>query len=349
MMILTDKMLALAFDVRDAKPWEILDDTCLFAVQLSCGQKGYCCVMGNGGEHYSVALYIGQRGFTDFMRTLDMGNESGIETLELGMQLDYIACDFSNADMLDPMQKKRTKEYASATGRKIRRPYGWPDFVRHAAGKPIQYLTDESDATAITEALEAVLALLRKLEDTDAVSLGFDPDREYPTGEGGKTIPLLTPNADGTYHFGTTVLPPVLQNCYEPTVFRNDIMRHAISKLPQKGTLECKYFHLPSALPGVEGQAQLLPVLLCVNELEFVHPVFPKDEDTMGAEYLPHYLGEWLLDRKQRPREIQVCEKRTEALLQDFCKRCGIKLTLCPSLTVLNDVCEEFMMQMMLV
>lgn len=35
----------------------------VFAVRLSNGQTVYCTIMGNGGEHYSLGIYIGEEGF----------------------------------------------------------------------------------------------------------------------------------------------------------------------------------------------------------------------------------------------------------------------------------------------
>ena len=53
-MILIDDMLAAAFQYRDTELWKELTDSDVFAFRLSDGETGYCCVMGNAGEHLAL-------------------------------------------------------------------------------------------------------------------------------------------------------------------------------------------------------------------------------------------------------------------------------------------------------
>ena len=50
-MILTDEMFEAAFRFRSICLWEKLTDS------LSDGETGYCSVMGNAGEHFSLGFY----------------------------------------------------------------------------------------------------------------------------------------------------------------------------------------------------------------------------------------------------------------------------------------------------
>ncbi len=45
-----EDLIALALQFRIENLWEILDDGMIFAVRLSDGEIGYCCVMGYGGS-----------------------------------------------------------------------------------------------------------------------------------------------------------------------------------------------------------------------------------------------------------------------------------------------------------
>lgn len=350
-MILTDKMLSLAFDVRDSQPWTLIDDSCIFAVRLSSGEAGYICVMGNAGEHFAIGLYIGQKGFSTYLKSIHLDEGSRIEMMEEAMSFDYINCDFENANDMEPNTKKRIKAYAEANGRKIRRPKGWPDFTRHSPRKALFPITEEVDAQAITEALQAVLAMTQKMDETDAEALGFDPKRSYPTAKGGKKVPLLTPNADGSFNFGTTTLPPLLKKEYEPTPFVNDILVHAVSSLPQRGEIDCKYFHLPQPVNSNPGEAPaLMPVMLCVNETNgMVFPVMPSEDNLCNLTYLLNNLARLFTTQKKRPSTILVSEKRTQALLDDFCKRCGIRLTLASCLPELEEATNMLYMQMTMI
>jgi chemotaxis methyl-accepting protein methylase len=70
-MILTDSMLDAAFGFRETEAWKMLDDSNIFAVRLSNGQNVYCTIMGNGGEHYSLGIYINEEGFSSYLRILN--------------------------------------------------------------------------------------------------------------------------------------------------------------------------------------------------------------------------------------------------------------------------------------
>ena len=56
-MILTDEMFEAAFRFRSICLWEKLTDSDVFAFRLSDGETGYCSVMGNAGEHFSLGFY----------------------------------------------------------------------------------------------------------------------------------------------------------------------------------------------------------------------------------------------------------------------------------------------------
>ena len=61
-MILTDEMFEAAFRFRSICLWEKLTDSDVFAFRLSDGETGYCSVMGNAGEHFSLGFNL----FEDF-------------------------------------------------------------------------------------------------------------------------------------------------------------------------------------------------------------------------------------------------------------------------------------------
>lgn len=346
-MILSDNMLSLAFDVRDARPWELLDDSCIFALHLSSGEIGYVCIMGHAGEHFAIGLYVGQRGFTSYLKSLQIDNPSMLESMEEAMSLDYINCDFENADALEPDVKKRIRAFAEAHKRKIRRPKGWPDFIRHSPYKPLLPITRIEDEQAITEALQATLALTLKLRETSDEVLGFDPNREYPTKKGGKQVPLLTPNADRGFDFGMTTLPPLLKENYPSVVFDNEILSYSVSALPVGGEMSCKYFHVPQAVALQDDEdAALMPIMLCVNEEDgMVEPVMTSEEELPSLTLLLTHLAQMFLSMKERPSAIYVNEKRTQALLADFCRCCDIKLTLSNDLHHLEEASEMLYMQ----
>lgn len=117
-MILTDDMLAVAFQYRDTELWKILTDSDVFAFRLSDGETGYCCVMGNGDEHLALGLYRGRRGFTSYLKSLsfDSMQLSEIDMMEMAATFDCINCDFMEASAMQDKTKKLIRNYADAHG-----------------------------------------------------------------------------------------------------------------------------------------------------------------------------------------------------------------------------------------
>ena len=73
-MILVDDMLAVAFQYRDTELWKELTDSDVFCIPPIRWGTGYCCVMGNAGEHLALGFYRGRKGFTTYLKTISSGN-----------------------------------------------------------------------------------------------------------------------------------------------------------------------------------------------------------------------------------------------------------------------------------
>ena len=106
-------MLWAAFDLRRAAPWKKLTDSDIFAVKLSSGETGYCSVMGHGGEHYALGLYIGRKGFTSYLNSLYLNNAAPFVFQQLAMMFDCINCDFMNAADMDAKTKRRIRAFVA--------------------------------------------------------------------------------------------------------------------------------------------------------------------------------------------------------------------------------------------
>lgn len=343
-MILTNEMLWAAFDLRRAAPWKKLTDSDIFAVKLSSGEIGYCSVMGHGGEHYALGLYIGRKGFTSYLNSLYLNNAAPFVFQQLAMMFDCINCDFMNAADMDAKTKSRIRAFVAHRGLKIQRPHGWPDFTRHSPYRMQWDITDEQDAQFITEALHAALYMTKMSEASPLSELGFDPMGEYPTKEGGKMVPLLTPQLDGTYLLGVTPLPAYQGSTYSEAPFENDLLSHQIGKLPNRHTISCLYTNLPAPTGSGEEEAPFFPeVLLCVDEDSGMVVHVEMSERQGDTLKLLTGLGNALLSLGYKPSEILINTERTESLLGDFCRRCDIGLRQEPVLPELEEVYQEFL------
>lgn len=340
-MILTDEMLAVAFRYRSTYLWEILSDSDIFAFRLSDGEVGYCSVMGHGGEHFALGFYRGQKGFSTYLNTLLMHTKdfSDCETFEDVMTFDCINCDFMAANAIKPKAKKIIREYADAQGVKILRPNGWPDFTRHEPYKEPFCVTREEDARDILEALHAAIAMADKVTVLNVGELGFDVEGNYPTSEGGKRVPYLVPKSDGTYDWSRIALPALLKPKYDVLKFDNEILAGMLKSLPKSDVIQMRYIHMPTPVGDSKNKAAFFPALLLCMNLDdgdlFPVPFMQEDE----SDLMPILVELANIFRKKgtKPREIQVEDAKTEALLKDFCIQGGIVLSRESSLPELRD------------
>jgi len=343
-MILTDDMLAVAFQYRDTELWRILADSDVFAFRLSDGETGYCCVMGNGGEHLALGFYRGRKGFSSYLKTIMMDNMhfSHVEILEMAMTFDCINCDFMQAAKMDAETKKVIRNYAGTHGLKIRRSQGWPDFTRHQPFKAPFGITCEKDAQDIVEALRAAIAVAEELKHRTPASLGFEERGDYPSMKGGKVVPCLIPNAQGAYDWGTAKLPAFLPDEYPAPEFRNDILATALKKLPASGKWQMKHVHLPVPLGEGKDESPSLPeTLLCIDAGSgMLFPIFSAEDEGEESGRILVELANNLRNSGSKPGTIEVEDERTESLLKDFCARCGIRLSRKKKLPELKDACD---------
>lgn len=358
-MILTDEMLMAAFRYRESHLWEWLDDSMVFAFQLSDGDTGYCCVMGNAGEHLALGFYRGTKGFSTYLKTISVRNMLQREFFELYLTYDCINCDFVNAaeaSELDKDAKACIKEFAKANGFKIRRPNGWPDFTRHAGYKVPKGIVDHQDAQDITEALNAAVAVAKQLKTPVWTTYkgnlydmyGFDSKRMYPTSKGGKIVPLLIPKNDGTYSWSTTKLPSLIKDEYENVLFSNDIAVHKLIKMQHIGTWECRLIHLPQVVSEPNAPCSYYPsLLLFVNvEDEFTFPVMTEEPVEESPQALLTELANTFARMEVCPKTLHICDDKTKAFLSDFCTKTGIQMKVKKSLPLLDNAWEFMLMSL---
>lgn len=335
-MILTDEMLTAAFRYRKTDLWKDLEDCDIFAFRLSDGETGYCCIMGKAGTHLAVGFYRGAKGFTSYLKTITPPVDEKIFREEL-LALEFINCDFMNsADTvnLDENAKAKIREFAKTNDFKICRTNGWPDFSQHLKYARPFGITEPRDAQDITEALNAAIcvateiAIAKNNGENFYNKLGFTANSKYPSAKGGKTVPFLIPNGDGTYTWSQTKLPALVKDRYPKVKYKNQIMTARLTDMEHHGTMQCKLIHLMAPLKTAQDKTAFFPsMLLCVEEnTQTILPITPQTTIKENHTQRLHDLATVLLNAGRCPAIIKVADEQTMCLLEDFCSKTGIKL-----------------------
>ena len=264
-MILTDSMLDAAFGFRKTEAWKELNDANIFAVRLSNGKTVYCSIMGNGGEHHSLGIYIGEEGFSSYLRILN-SDGSMINNLRYVTKADCISCDYMQAKEIDNKVKKIIRQYAESHGISIPRKHGWVDFTRVKPYKAQWCITDSDDAMIAEEALRAATFLANELKDKGYEEVGLDPNSDYPSNKGGEKIPLIV-HYDNGYSILSTLTPALKDMEYVSPIFNNDILAHNVANMHKTGTIFCRMEHIPSPImPEDDVQPQLPGMFIMINQ-----------------------------------------------------------------------------------
>lgn len=339
-----DKELVIAaLRFRRCALFETLNDSQIFAVKLLDGQTGYCCCMGNGGEHFALALYRGQEGFDTYLKSLKSGHDiDPLETFERHMTFHAVNCDFENAtDCLIGKDERATiKKIAAEEGIKMCRPKGWPDF--HVMAGSAQYIgiPEEKDRFAMTLALQAGCEVAHRIEGLDyeqLSDLGFDDF--YATDRGGKVIPLLSVQSDGLWSWDKTTTPPLSETKFTTPIFDNPSSTFKLRAMKHKGTYECCVAHSP--LPVVDGDIRYYPIdLLAVMDPQGIPPFIPsfiREQKGWETEILDGFATE-IINSGMCPASIEIDDERTYILLKDFCEKTGIKLSKTAYATLVREL-----------
>lgn len=334
-------MLEAALRFRSAKPWELIDDSMIFAVRLSDGETGYCCVMGNGGEHYGISMYKGRNGFGTYLTTI-----SGIYNNPFLSFTNYrcINCDFENATdlRLDKAEKELIKKVAQQSGLKISRPKGYPEIIKYDKGHLYTTLDEQSEKDIVTclKAGIEVNNILRKTPSAEWESMSLSPMRGYPSPNGGTTIPYLIPHEDGNYTWETTETPPLEEEEDPEIEFNNNELIADLKALKKVGIYCCRLTSIP--MPITTDYGMYYPqVLIVVRKMDgFMIPVM-NDSDSISE--FPESFGDTLINLGTIPATIEVSDAETKNLLADFCKKSDIRLSTVSSMPMIDEALDAIL------
>jgi hypothetical protein len=151
---------AIAF--RETACWEWMSDSDIFGVQNpESGEVGYCCVLGQLGEVFGLAAYLGSAGLEQYRKV--QSGKVDARSPEFAYSQNCLTVWFGDRNDLDQGDLKVVKEL----GLKFRGSNAWPQFRSLQPGYLPWHLT-EGEAT--------YLALSMKQAQEVALCLEKDPN-----------------------------------------------------------------------------------------------------------------------------------------------------------------------------
>ncbi len=330
----TDYMYDLAFKFKASKIWKTVYEQEMFAVKLPDGQIGYCQIMGIGGDHIAVAVYIGEKGYRSYTEMLDVATSNPYASSYDLLTQDCIQCSLENKEFLDKSEIAEVRAYAKKRGIALRGANAYPHYTRFRPYCVPWFVTDDNDIAAITLVMEAVGFIIDKLQVGRKWDLGLV--------EGGPTIPLFVKDGE-TFTVSETVIPDMHEEKPPEPQHINDLLIGKLKRLGQSGTLQCEVTRAPAPVQNNPDEVpHLTPIFLTldVDEGNMLKPVFLNQIEIDPDKMLDGFINV-LLETKCYPKEIEVQTAQTAAILREFCTRAKIDLIECDEMEEMNDAIES--------
>lgn len=333
----TEEMYELAFRFKGTKLWQLLYDDEIFAVRLSDGEIGYCCAMGQMGEHFALAVYVGDEGYKSYRLLLDTdGEEQDAATHEAMFSQSCLQCSFENKDMLSSEELEEARQYAKSHNKKLGGRNAFPQFTKHRPGKYPWKYDSQLDEQRICEALSAAVALKGILTRISKEDLGL-----RSLNEPVQKIPMLAQES-GRWVVRYTKLPSPEIHYPEPA-FVNEVLAAHIRRKKKEGIWECGTMHFPGAVqePSRREEAPYFPLMLvCVN-LETGLVLQPVVTDGEVPEESMDGFTQQLMEADAPPKTIHCGDDRCFAILKNLCEKTGIRLIRTDECELLDDVLAD--------
>lgn len=329
-----DYLMEAAFQFHADKLWKKLYDSEIFAVKLSDGRIGYCCIMGELGDCIALALYIGDEGLRSYRAIQNNIADNEPSTFRLFISQNCLQAGLDNKSDLPDEVIPPVRKYAKEHGINLKGKKTYPNFIKFRSYYAPSFVYEESDCQYLTEALNAAHAVSEELKKSNKTKLGLDYDIQ--------TIPLLTPD-NGEYKWSFMTLPETKPDTYPKPKLENDELFDKIKKLKKYGEWECQHCIINQPEPDKEKQFLIFPSILLCADLNNKQSQIIEDNIAYpdAVESIIEKFAEMLLNCGICPETILTRGERSVALLEDFCQKCGIQLKETDDFTMLQDVFDE--------
>jgi hypothetical protein len=314
---------------KQVQPWKWLYDADIICVENPKDKTmGYCSVMGRAGEHYALGVYLGNEGLFGFYHLME--NADIIPRHQALHYQNCLMCSFEDRDLLANKDRKQIKDL----GLSFRGRNAWPIFRRYEPGYNPWFINDE-ECIFLTHALRQSLFVAGNVLTGQ---LRMDMEQ-------GKTIIRYSEEKDGKLEwFSKEVQMELPTVTYNPVTISDDVLLQKIKKAGNMHniSLQADTSYMPSAVQENNGERPYFPRVFILAEqksgqiLDFEMYQSISDDANVTLNKL---IGICL--ENGIPKEIQVRNEAMAAILDDFCKKTGIKLKVVKRLPAIDQMMEE--------
>ncbi|MEW6455576.1 MAG: hypothetical protein AB1410_02515 [Acidobacteriota bacterium] len=160
-----------AIEFKNIKSWEWMFDSDLFGVQNPENSEiGYCCVLGNSGEFFGLAVYLGTKGLESYLK-IQSGQVQPGDPDSLYIQ-DCLMASFEDRKFL----QKEDLQIIKDLGLKFRGPNSWPIFRNYKPGY-FPWFLNKNEIIYLTLVLQQTKEVCLRCKENKKVL--YPPEKNY--------------------------------------------------------------------------------------------------------------------------------------------------------------------------
>ncbi|MCP3929101.1 MAG: hypothetical protein GY705_08375 [Bacteroidetes bacterium] len=309
---------AVAF--RDLKAWEWMYDSELFGVKdPETGEIGYCCIMGNLGEVFGMAVYMGDEGLDSYWNLAGTDEENA---RIVALSQKCLIVTFENREDLSDKDRKHIKEL----GLKFRGKKNWVNVREHLPGFYPWYISDAQAKYLALVLGQAVIVAKRAKESTD-----FFHTEDY-------FVRVSENTENGLKWKDTYIDEPVFDE--EVPAANPFLSRKAKQELERREkTLLFSLDFLPSAVTGEGSDRPFFPVLAIW--VDYKSQFILGQEMVMLSELettMERRFYDMLFKMEYIPQKVLVTNELTFDLVAPIVEELGVQLIYAPDDPVNMDI-----------
>ena len=309
------KMLySAAIKFKESDCWNWMYDSDIFGVRsLESEEIGYCCIMGNAGEFFGLAVYQGSEGLDGLLR-VQSGSILPGDPDSLHVQKCLMA-SFEDRSVLSKKDLKMIKRL----GYKFRGRNAWPMFRSYLPGY-VPWELDRVQALFLTLALEQAIQ----------VSLDVKKDRKKQKlrKKDHYLVRVQKKDNDKVQWIEEWQKPePLTQSFTVEQLDEVAIQRIKKISTGKQGTVEIDYFYSPSPVREGDERPFFPYVFLWADgESGFILKIHVATPDSYKKELCSEMIS-FLQSNKIIPNMILVKKQEALNLIEPIASRLGIQIT----------------------
>ena len=317
-----------ALEFKEIEAWTWMYDSDVFGVQdPATGEIGYCCIMGNLGEMFALAVYLGSEGLESYMR---IASEPPLDPSEAFEELLLQKCLMASFGSIDELTKE-DRQVIKRLGLKFRGRTAWPWFRSYRPAYHPWHITAE-EARFLTLALQQAREVCLRFREDPAL---FEPSQEELW-----FVRVPEETSEGLSWRDAWLEPAVLEEEELPDVPLDELRLARLKKAAQfmDAVWEMDFSLSPSAVHEKIGERPYYPYLTMTvdHRSGFIFGTDLASPGTHLDEFPERFLA--LAERlKKLPTELWVIREEAYDLLEPLTSRLGIELYLVDELESLQE------------